>query len=89
MNIFVSGLSFKANDEDLKQAFMAYGEVSSAKIITERGSRRSKGYGFVEMPNDADANSAIAALNGAEHMGRTINVSVAREREERSDRSYE
>ena len=65
MNIFISGLSFKATDEDLKQVFSAYGEVSSAKIITERGTRRSKGYGFVEMPNDADGNKAIAALNGS------------------------
>ncbi|MDR1984801.1 MAG: RNA-binding protein [Prevotellaceae bacterium] len=87
MNIFISGLSFKASDEDLKQIFSAYGEVSSAKIITDRGSRRSKGYGFVEMPSDADANKAINALNGSEHLGRTLNVSVAREKVER-DRSY-
>ncbi|MDR0582178.1 MAG: RNA-binding protein [Prevotellaceae bacterium] len=87
MNIFISGLSFKATDEDLKQVFSAYGEVSSAKIITERGTRRSKGYGFVEMPNDADGNKAIAALNGSEQLGRTVNVSVARDRVER-DRSY-
>jgi RNA recognition motif-containing protein len=88
MNIFVSGLSFKATDADLKQVFSAYGEVSSAKIITERGSRRSKGYGFVEMPNDSEADAAIAALNGKDHMGRTLNVSVARDRVERNDRSY-
>jgi RNA recognition motif-containing protein len=87
MNIFISGLSFKATDEDLKQVFLAYGEVSSAKIITDRGTRRSKGYGFVEMPSDADANKAINALNGSEHLGRTLNVSVAREKVER-DRSY-
>ncbi len=86
MNIFVSGLSFKATDNDLKQAFSAYGEVTSAKIITERGTRRSKGYGFVEMPNNTDGNKAISALNGTEHMGRTLNVSEAREREERSSR---
>jgi RNA recognition motif-containing protein len=87
MNIFVSGLNFKATDEDLKQVFSAYGEVSSAKIITERGTRRSKGYGFVEMPNDADGNKAIAALNGSEQQGRPINVSVARDKVERG-RSY-
>jgi RNA recognition motif-containing protein len=87
MNIFVSGLSFRASDEDLKKVFSAYGEVSSAKIITDRATRRSKGYGFVEMPNDAEGNKAIAALNGSEQQGRPINVSVARERVER-DRSY-
>ncbi|MDR3350120.1 MAG: RNA-binding protein [Prevotellaceae bacterium] len=87
MNIFISGLNFKASDEDLKQVFSAYGTVSSAKIITERGTHRSKGYGFVEMPNDAEGNKAINALNGSEHLGRSINVSVARERVEH-DRSY-
>ena len=82
MNIFVSSLSFKARNEDLKQLFSPYGEVTSAKIITDRDSQRSKGYGFVEMPNDSEAEAAINALNGAEHMGRSINVSIAREREE-------
>lgn len=80
MNIFVSGLSFKATNEDLKQVFSAHGEVSSAKVITERGSHRSRGYGFVEMPNNSEANAAIAALNGTEHMGRTLNVAEANER---------
>ncbi|MDR2361892.1 MAG: RNA-binding protein [Prevotellaceae bacterium] len=84
MNIFVSGLSFKASNDDLKHIFSVYGEVSSAKIITERGSRRSRGYGFVEMLNDSEAATAIAALNGTEHMGRTLNVAEANERPERS-----
>ncbi len=83
MNIFVSSLSFKAKSDDLKQLFSSYGEVASAKIITDRDSQRSKGYGFVEMPNDNEAEAAIKALNGSEHMGRNINVSVARERVER------
>jgi RNA recognition motif-containing protein len=84
MNIFVSSLSFKSNNEDLKRLFETYGEVSSARIITDRDSRRSKGYGFVEMPNDQEGQAAINALNGSEQGGRTINVSVAREREQRS-----
>ena len=84
MNIFVSGLSFKATDNDLKQTFSAYGEVTSAKVITERGTQRSKGYGFVEMPDDAAGNAAINGLNGTDHLGRTLNVSVARERVERN-----
>ena len=84
MNIFVSSLSFKSTSEDLQHLFEAYGEVTSARIITDRDSRRSKGYGFVEMPNEAEANAAIKALNGSEQKGRTINVAVARERVERS-----
>ena len=81
MNIFVSSLSFKANQDDLRDLFAQFGEVSSARIIINRDTRRSKGYGFVEMPNDDEGNAAIAALNGAEHLGRTINVTVANERE--------
>ena len=84
MNIFVSSLSFKTHSEELKQLFETYGEVTSARIITDRDTHRSKGYGFVEMSNDDEANAAINALNGSEHKGRTINVSVARERVERS-----
>jgi RNA recognition motif-containing protein len=80
MNIFVSSLSFKTNSEELKRLFEAYGEVASARIITDRETRRSKGYGFVEMPNESEANAAIGALNGSDHQGRTINVSAARER---------
>lgn len=80
MNIFVSSLSFRAKKEDLAELFTPYGEVTSARIIINRETRRSRGYGFVEMPNDTEGNAAIAALNGIEHMGRTINVAVANER---------
>ena len=85
MNIFVSSLSFRAKREDLAELFANYGEVSSARIIINRDTRRSKGYGFVEMPNDAEANAAINALNGSEHMGRTINVAQANDRPEREE----
>lgn len=77
MIIFVSSLSFKAKKEDLVQLFSTYGEVTSARIIHDKATRRSKGYGFVEMENQEQAMAAIAALNGSEHMGRTINVAVA------------
>ncbi len=80
MNIFVSSLSFRAKKEDLAELFTPFGEVTSARIIINRETRRSRGYGFVEMPNDSEGNAAIAALNGVEHMGRTINVAVANER---------
>ena len=83
MNIFVSSLSFKTTSEDLKRMFEAYGEVTSARIITNRDTRRSRGYGFVEMSNEAEANAAINALNGSEQQGRTINAAIARERVER------
>ena len=82
MNIFVAGLSYQIADADLKELFEEYGEVSSAKIITDRESRRSKGYGFVEMSNDEEGQRAIEELNDAEYDGRTLSVSVARPRAE-------
>ncbi len=80
MNIFVSSLSFRAKKEDLAELFAPYGEVISARIIINRDTRRSKGYGFVEMPNDTEGNAAIEALNGTDHMGRTISVAQANDR---------
>ncbi|ULB34351.1 MULTISPECIES: RNA recognition motif domain-containing protein [Proteiniphilum] len=82
MNIFVAGLSYQITDADLKELFEEYGEVSSAKIITDRETRRSKGYGFVEMSDDAEGQRAIEELNDAEYDGRTLSVSVARPRTE-------
>ena len=83
MNIFVSSLSFKAKKEDLAQLFSPYGEVASSRIILNRDTHRSKGYGFVEMLNEEEGNAAISALNGAEHMGRIINVAIANDRPEK------
>ena len=83
MNIFVSSLSFKARKEDLIALFSPYGEITTARIILNKETHRSKGYGFVEMPNEEEALAAINALNGSEHMGRTINVEVANERPEK------
>ncbi len=83
MNIFVAGLSYQINDADLKELFEEYGTISSAKIITDRDTGRSKGFGFVEMDDEAEAQRAIEELNDAEYDGRTLAVSVARPRTER------
>jgi len=88
MNIFVAGLSFKVNDADLANLFEEYGEISSAKVITDRMTGRSKGYGFVEMEDNDAAQRAIDELNGAEYDGRTIAVSEAKPREERPRREF-
>ncbi len=88
MNIFVAGLSFSINDADLSELFEEYGVVTSSKVVVDRMSGRSKGYGFVEMEDDEAAKKAVAELNGAEYDGRTIAVSEARPREERPARSF-
>ena len=85
MNIYVSNLGFSVQDEDLKEYFEEYGEVSSAKVITDKFTNRSRGFGFVEMPDEAAAQKAIKELNGAVVEGRSISVTVARPREERSN----
>jgi RNA recognition motif-containing protein len=77
MNIFVAKLNFKTRTEDLQKAFEQFGEVSSVKIIKDRDTGRSKGYGFVEMPNDSEAQAAINGLNEKELDGRTIIVKPA------------
>jgi RNA recognition motif-containing protein len=74
MNIFVARLNFKTRSEDLEKAFAQYGQVVSAKIVKDRDTGRSKGYGFVEMSSNEEANKAIAALNETELDGRTIVV---------------
>ena len=83
MNIYVGSLLFKMNEADLKELFEEYGEVTSAKIIIDKYSGKSKGFGFVEMPNDAEAKKAIEELNGAEIQGRKIIVNESIERPER------
>lgn len=88
MNIFIAGLSYGVNDADLLDIFQEYGEVSSAKVIMDRMTGKSKGYGFVEMEENEKANKAITELNGAEFDGRTISVSEARPREEKPARSF-
>jgi RNA recognition motif-containing protein len=82
MNIYVGNLSYDLSEEDLKKAFEEFGQVESAKIITDTYSGRSKGFGFVEMSNEAEAQSAIDGLNGKDLEGRTLNVNQARPRSE-------
>ena len=82
MNIYVSNLGFHVGNEDLKGFFAAYGEVSSAKVIVDRETNKSKGFGFVEMPNDAEGEAAITKLNGFVVEGRSMNVNIARPKEE-------
>ncbi|MGC4039199.1 MAG: RNA-binding protein [Chitinophagaceae bacterium] len=86
MNIYVSNLSFAVQDEDLREFFAEYGEVSSAKVITDKLTNRSRGFGFVEMPDDAAAEKAIKELDGGMVDGRAIKVTVARPKEERSSK---
>ncbi len=83
MNIFVAKLSYNTKESTLQSAFEAYGEVTSAKIIMDRETGRSKGFGFVEMPNDDEARNAIENINDSDMDGRTI---VAKESEPRENR---
>ena len=85
MNMYVSNLSFHTTDDDLKKLFGQFGEVSSAKVITDRETGRSRGFGFVEMESDEEAKVAIKGLNNKDIEGRTMAVSVAREKSPRSD----
>ena len=86
MNIYVSNLNFRPRGESLQTLFGEYGEVSSANIITDRETGRSRGFSFVEMPDESAARNAINALNGFELDERAINVNEARPKTERSDR---
>ena len=83
MNIYVSNLSFNVTDEDLQDYFAEYGEVTSAKVIMDKFTGKSRGFAFVEMSDDAAAQKAIQELDGASVDGRTIGVSVAKPREDR------
>jgi len=85
MDIYVGNLAYSTNDEALRSAFAAYGEVASARVVSDRMTGRSKGFGFVEMPDRAQAQAAIDALNGKELDGRTlrVNESQPKPREER------
>ncbi|MBD0280522.1 MAG: RNA-binding protein [Bacteroidota bacterium] len=87
MNIYISNLSFNVEDEDLKEFFTEYGEVTSAKVITDKFTGKSRGFGFVEMPDTAAAQKAIAELNNASVDNRNIRVMEAKPKEERKPRS--
>ena len=81
MNIYVGNLAFEVTEDSLHVAFTAHGEVGSARVITDRMTGRSRGFGFVEMPNNDEAEAAIKAMNGQEFQGRTLTVNEARPRE--------
>ena len=83
MNIYVGNLSYQTTEDDLRSAFADHGEVSSVAIITDKYSGQSKGFGFVEMADDAGAKAAIAALDGTDFQGRQVKVNEARPRAER------
>ncbi len=88
MNIYVSNLSFKTTTEGLNELFAEYGEVSSAKVITDRFTGDSRGFGFVEMNNDDEGRKAIEELNDTTFEGKTITVNVARPRTEGNNNSF-
>ncbi len=85
-NIYVGNLSFDSNEDELRAAFEAYGAVDKVTMVRDRDTGRPRGFAFVEMPNDAEAESAIAGLNGNMVRGRALNVNEARPREQRGPR---
>ena len=86
MNIYVGNLAYGATEDDLAQAFGAFGKVDSARVIMDKATGRSKGFGFVEMPNSAEGQAAIDGLNDAEIKGRQVKVNEARPKEDSGDR---
>ena len=84
MNIYVSNLSFHTSEADLKDLFSKFGTVTSAKIIMDRETNRSRGFAFVEMPSEEEGNAALSGLNQKEIEGRPLSVSLSREKENRS-----
>jgi RNA recognition motif-containing protein len=84
MKIYVGNLSYTVTEEDLRQAFEAFGQVSSASIIKDKFSGQSKGFGFIEMPTKEEAETAISGMNGKDMKGRTLNVNEARPRSDDS-----
>ena len=85
MNVFVSNLSFNTDDDGLKKLFEQFGKVSSARVISDKETGRSRGFGFVEMDSDNEGEAAIKGLNNKEINGRAMSVSVAREKTDRPD----
>ena len=86
MNLYISNLSYNISDEDLRQLFADYGEITSAKVIMDSETGRSRGFGFVELSDDELAKKAIEELNQASYDGKVINITEARPREDRGDR---
>jgi RNA recognition motif-containing protein len=88
MNIYVGNLSYRMDDKDLEGIFAKFGAVKSAKVIMDRETGKSKGFGFIEMEDSAAGTKAIEALNGNENEGRTLRVNEAKPREERPRRQF-
>lgn len=88
MNLYVANLSYNVSDQDLNELFSAFGNVTSAKVINDRETGRSRGFGFVEMGSKEDGNKAIAELNNTDFQGKTISVSEARPRTERPQSNF-
>jgi RNA recognition motif-containing protein len=88
MNLYVSNLSFQTTEDSLNKMFSKYGKVNSVKIILDRETQRSRGFAFVEMSSEAEGNEAIEGLNNLEVDGRTMNVSVAKEKKERTSNNF-
>ena len=86
MEIFVGNLSFDSTEDDIRQLFNAFGTVERVNVITDRETGRSRGFGFVRMPNEDEARDAIEGLNGTELQGRTLTINQARPRQPRPDR---
>lgn len=86
--MYVSNLGFHVSEDELRQLFEPFGQVSSAKVIKDRETGRSRGFGFVEMNSEAEARQAMSKLNNKELEGRAISVTIAREKAPRSDRSW-
>ena len=86
MNIYIGNMSFETTEDQLRQAFKGFGEVSTVKIITDRDSGQPRGFAFVEMPTQTEATAAIGGLNGQEMNGRALNVNEAKQRSEGGNR---
>lgn len=86
MNIYVGNLPYSVTEDDLRTTFSAYGEISSVNVISDKFSQQSKGFGFVEMPNDSEAEAAINALNETDLKGRNIRVNQAKPKGDRPQR---
>ena len=88
MQIYVGNVSYNTTEDSLNTLFSSFGDVDSVKLITDRETGRAKGFGFIAMPNDDQANKAIEELNGKEFEGRTLRINEARPREERPRRDF-
>src|SRR3954462_5995262 len=88
MNLYVSNLSFQITEESLNKIFSKYGTVNSVKIILDRETQQSRGFGFVEMSSEAEGKEALSALNNKEVEGRMMNVSVARDKQDKTSNSF-